>query len=202
MCTKSKCIQKSNGGGRVPFRVVMANGFQFMQDGGSKDPVWACGKGVKERSTVGHMQQFSRVVENSLPLMSLVITSVCDYSEDCPKCAQWLSRKQKFMLTQSIYNEPSLYYVVGQLKLAVSSGLLVFRELQLQSNCNCNGSKSKHMHMHTPTHIRCIRCMTLRICVCVTRNTAINGPGEILKQLTVEELLETLKDFVQKIFNN
>lgn len=45
MCTKSKCIQKSNGGGRVPFRVVMANGFQFMQDGGSKDPVWACGRG-------------------------------------------------------------------------------------------------------------------------------------------------------------
>lgn len=129
-----------------------------------RDPVWACGRGggVKKRCTVGHMQQFSRVVENSLPLMSLVITSVCDYSEDCPKCAQWLSRKQKFMLTQSIYNEPSLYYVVGQLKLAVSSGLLVFRELQLQSNWF---KVQTHAHAHTHTHSR-PRCMTLRICVC------------------------------------
>lgn len=29
--SKSKCIQKSTGEGRVPFRAVMANGFQFMQ---------------------------------------------------------------------------------------------------------------------------------------------------------------------------
>lgn len=165
MCTKSKCIQKSNGGGRVPFRVVMANGFQFMQEGGSKETL--CGRfegeGVKERSTVGHMQQFSRVVENSLPLMSLVITSVCDYSEDCPKCAQWLSRKQKFMLTQSIYNEPSLYYVVGQLKLAVSSGLLVFRELQLQSNWF---KVQTHAHAHTHTHTLHTLHDVAHLCVC------------------------------------
>lgn len=29
--SKSKCIQKSTGEGRVPFRAVMANSFQFMQ---------------------------------------------------------------------------------------------------------------------------------------------------------------------------
>lgn len=29
--SKSKCIQKSTVEGRVPFRAVMANGFQFMQ---------------------------------------------------------------------------------------------------------------------------------------------------------------------------
>lgn len=31
------------------------------------------------------------------------------------------------------------------------------------------------MHTH-------VRCMTLRICVCVTRNTAINGPDKRPKQ--------------------
>lgn len=101
---------------------------------------------------MGHMQQFSRVVENSLPLMSLVITcAACDrHSEDCLKCAQWLSRKQNFMLTQSIYNELSLYYVVGQLKLAVSSGLLVPRTaIELVQSPNTHALTHADTHTYT-----------------------------------------------------
>lgn len=102
---------------------------------------------------MGHMQQFSRVVENSLSLMSLVITcATCDrHSEDCLKCAQWLSTKQNFMLTQSIYNELSLYYVVGQLKLAVSSGLLVPRTataIELVQSPNTHALTHPHTHKH------------------------------------------------------
>lgn len=85
----------------------------------------------------------------------------------------WLSQ-----FTASTHCTP-LHYV-GQLKFAVSSGFRLFRELQLQSR---TGSKST------------LTCMTLRIrmceCECVTRKTAIKGPGEIPEQLEdVHKILE------------